>query len=86
MLIHDFVFLQRDPREIWLEKEPEVGWQPQLFGERKKKKDEVQKWKEYDDQIERERVLLLQVLKGQWQKNKYVFNYRYKRAKTAAED
>jgi len=57
-----------------------------VWRKEEKKKDEVQKWKEYDDQIERERVLLLQVLKGQWQKNKYVFNYRYKRAKTAAED
>lgn len=57
-----------------------------VWRKEEKKKDEVQKWKEYDDQIEREWVLLLQVLKGQWQKNKYVFNYRYKRAKTAAED
>lgn len=57
-----------------------------VWRKEKKKKDEVQKWKEYDDQIERERVLLLQVLKGQWQKNKYVFNYRYKRVKTAAEN
>lgn len=57
-----------------------------VWRKEKKKKDEVQKWKEYDDQIEKERVLLLQVLKVQWQKNKYVFNYRYKRAKTAAEN
>lgn len=35
-----------------------------VWRKEKKKKDEVQKWKEYDDQIERERVFAVTGAKG----------------------